>query len=368
MKTKLSNKTKKNNKAKIYYKTKQNNKAKKSNKRNTRNTRSKKNKYFRGGNFETIHDLNEKEVDILRKYTERHDLYSLILRSKPDFKSIYDTMVNQDIYDIEDKIKKLQELIQNINGIDNIFINKAPIVEQDSIVFRGTRNSKDDKPYLGINIAYISTSKTIDALSKNAFRFLEDDCCVYIYTIKKGVPYIDLSKISYFGESHEENQEEILLPRGLKTTLVSISETTMDNSIYKTYNVNIELNNQNRYNINSIQDSQQIKEIFKIFNLVSLFFDIADFMNKLSNNSNITLEQRDEILKILEDFDFFSVNMDTINEILTEKIPLQSTFQDYKKYLKDIIDDFVKMNVITKEEINKLSYWMKQIHDLIFLA
>jgi hypothetical protein len=324
-----------------------------------------KNKYKKnvrhGGNgdFEYISNLDNQETEILRKYTERHELYPLFLRSNKNYKPLYDQMDQEEIYDIERKIDKLNDLVNNINIIDNIMTNKAPVSKEDITVYRGTKNTKEDAPYLGINEAYISTSKTIDALSKNTWRFLEEDCCIYKITIKKGVPYLNLSKLSYFGEQHTENQEEILLPRGLKTSLVYEDETDIEGIMYKTYNVVVELNNQEKYSIEPIDKSPQTQEIFTIFQKVKILFDIARYMNEMINNTELNTENREKFESIIGDapgaFDFYNVNMETIDDILIQKYPYTITIKDYNNYLKDLFKDLFVSKVISKDDNNLLN-------------
>jgi hypothetical protein len=313
------------------------------------------------GNLEYISNLDNEEINILRKYTERHDLYPLFLRSNKKYKQLYDEMDKEGIYEIDKKIEKLNELLRNINIIDNIMINKAPVIKQDTIVYRGTKNAKKDDPYLGINKGYISTSKTLDALTKNTWRFLENECCLYKIVLKKGVPYINLSKISYFGEQHSENQEEILLPRGLKTTLESVSETEIQGNKYKTYNVNIGLDNQETYSVEPIENSQQIQEMFTIFQKVNILFDIAMQMNKISQDPQQNIENREKTQDILgeDDFDFYNVNMETIDDLLMQKYPFTTTIIDYNNYLNDLLASLRK--VIRQEDNNSIVNLITQL-------
>jgi hypothetical protein len=336
--------------------------------RRTKSRRNKKKKF--GGNdgaFEYIQNLDSQEIDILRKYTERHDLYSVLLRSDKNYKSLYDEMDNQEIYDIDDKINKLNELVKNINTIDNIMSNKSPVTNEDIIVYRGTKNHANDEPYLGINKAYISTSKSLNAIEKNTWRFLRHDCCLYKITIKKGVPYINLSKISYFGEQHRENQEEILLPRGLKTSLESVSETDIQGDIYKTYNVIIELNNQDKYSVEPVQNLTPMIEMYKIFEMVRILFDIASYMNSITKNPDLTTENREKIVSILgeHDFDFYTVNMETIDDLLIQKYSFSITLVDYNNYLKDIIKSMIANKVFTVENNDKMVGFINKLQQYV---
>jgi hypothetical protein len=319
------------------------------------------------GDFEYMANLDSQEIDILRKYTERHDLYSILLRSDKNYKTLYDEMNNQEIYDIDDKINKLNELVKNINTIDNIMSNKSPVTNEDIIVYRGTKNHVNDEPYLGINKAYISTSRSLNAIEKNTWRFLEHDCCLYKITIKKGVPYINLSKISYFGEQHRENQEEILLPRGLKTSLESVSETDIQGDIYKTYNVIIELNNQDKYSVEPIQNLPPMIELYKIFEMVRILFDIASYMNSITKNPDLTTENREKIVSILgeDDFDFYTVNMETIDDLLIQKYSFSITLVDYNNYLKDIMKSMIANKVFTVENNDKLVGFINKLQQYV---
>lgn len=352
-------------------KKRKNNKTKQKNKRNRiiRKIKSRRNKRERNGggdgDFEYIQNLDSQEMDILRKYTERHDLYSFLLRSNA--KPLYVQMDSQEIFNIENKIEKLNELTKNITLIDNIMTNKAPVTTQDMTLYRGTKNDKDDAPYLGVNKAYISTSKTLNALEKNAFRFLDYECCVYKITIKKGVPYINLSKLSYFGDQHSENQEEILLPRGLKTTLESVSETDIQGDKYKTYNVIIELNDQDKYSVEPIENSQTVAEVRKLFEIILVLFDIAEYMNIMSNNPSLPEENRVKLQSILgeDDFDFYNVNMDTVNDILIQKYSTSITLVDYNNYLIRILKDMIKNKVLTVGIKKKLEGFMQKLKQYI---
>jgi hypothetical protein len=276
-------------------------------------------------------------------------------------------MDNQEIYDIDDKINKLNELVKNINTIDNIMSNKSPVTNEDIIVYRGTKNHANDEPYLGINKAYISTSKSLNAIEKNTWRFLRHDCCLYKITIKKGVPYINLSKISYFGEQHRENQEEILLPRGLKTSLESVSETDIQGDIYKTYNVIIELNNKDKYSVEPVQNLTPMIEMYKIFEMVRILFDIASYMNSITKNPDLTTENREKIVSILgeHDFDFYTVNMETIDDLLIQKYSFSITLVDYNNYLKDIIKSMIANKVFTVENNDKMVGFINKLQQYV---
>lgn len=314
-----------------------------------------------GGNdgdngFKKVDELSSNEIKILKNYTINDDLLiNKILRiEEPDYKDLYDTMNKQEIYD---KYEKITEIIKKIKTIDNIMKSKAPIAKDALIVYRGTKNAKEDKPYLGINKGYISTTMSLKSLEKNSFRFLNENCCLYIYTIKEGVPYINLSEISYFGEENKENnnQEEILLPRGLNTdTNVSVGEQQINGKIYKTYNVTIGLNNQSEYHVEPIDESKIIIDMLKVFDLLENKFGetgglISTFLDELLKKGEKG-EKKTIILNTIDDFD--GVFNETINDILS---PGSSTtylpylIDDYKSYVNKLLEDLSKNLFVLNE-------------------
>jgi len=324
------------------------------NRRTRRQTpkRTRKTKIY-GGNFDYTNNLTDNEINTLKKYTEGDDvLINKILRIDNKYNDLYETMNELEIYDKRDKLK---EMIDSINTIDNIMKTKATIAKEDLVVYRGTVNKKEDEQYLGLNKGYISTSKSIASLEKNSFRFLNEQerCCVYIYTIKKGVPYINLSKISYFGEHHQENQEEILLPRGLNTKLISIDENTkIHGSPYKTYNVIIELNNQDRYHVEPIEKSPNTIQMFKIFDILDEIIELNEFLYNLTNykNTNYNDDERLIMSDIFDIDDFSEIINDVIKDILTSSHPLNDILYDYKEYMNNLIREFMELTFLKDDD------------------
>ena len=316
----------------------------------TRGTR--KNKKY-GGNFDYTNNLTDNEINTLKKYTEGSDtLINKILRIENNYKDVYDTM-NE--LEVEDREQKLKEMIDFINTIDTIMISKATVAKEDLVVYRGTVNKKEEQPYLGMNKGYISTSKSIASLEKNSFRFLNEQerCCVYIYTIKKGVPYINLSKISYFGEHHQENQEEILLPRGLNSILTSVDESTkIHSSPFKTYNVTIELNNQDRYHVEPIEKSPNTIQMFKIFDILDEIIELNGFLYNLTNykNTNYNDDERLIMSDIFDIDDFSEIINDVIKDILTSSHPLNDILHDYKEYMNNLIREFMELTFLKDDD------------------
>lgn len=116
--------------------------------------------------------------------------------------------------------RKEKDLIKtHIANLDEAFRTAAPRYNDTIVVFRGTHG-----PYRHLNNIgdmeeippYISTSRDAnlafnfsDVLSKG---FVDDACCIYIFLISPGIPYIDFlsSRLGIY-----QWEMEILLPRNL---------------------------------------------------------------------------------------------------------------------------------------------------------
>jgi hypothetical protein len=323
--------------------------------------------------FEHTNNLTDIEKSSLRRYTEGEDyLINKLLRlEKKDFKDFYNIMNQQEVYDISKKINYINDMV---NIIDNIMQSKASVANDDLIVYRGTKTNRDI-PYLGVNTGYISTSKSINAIEKNSFRFLGEDCCIYVYTIKKGVPYLDLSEISFFGKQHEHNQEEILLPRGLKTKLVSTNENSeIHGKKYKTYNVTIELNKQDKYNYQPINNSKIIYEFKLISGIINNVFQLRALLSELYEDDyyNYSDDENEVIKNIIvsnnkkfgdENYDFYEKIDELIENFLTK--PFKKTLNDYNKYLIKMINSFDKKNVLKNGDKERLQNIQSYVDNII---
>ena len=110
------------------------------------------------------------------------------------------------------------EAKNHIANIDDAFRTSAPRYDDTIVTFRGSK-----KPYRHLNNvgdmeeipAYISTSRDFDVALKfseiNEKGFVDDACCLYMYLISPGIPYIDFLS-NRLGIQYEL---EVLLPRNL---------------------------------------------------------------------------------------------------------------------------------------------------------
>jgi hypothetical protein len=225
---------------------------------------------------------------------------------------------------------------------------------ENLIVYRGTINNNDDEPYIGINKGYISTSKTLECIKNNSWRFLNElgGCCLYIYTIEPNVPYIDLSEISVYNKNHECDQQEILLPRGLLTTLNTITTTEINNKLYKTYHVTISLPNKPSYSIEDINSSLNTRKLKKIFDDICIIGDLYCFLTSLNNTV---------ILDELDDKDFNSIKTKFINDLL---IINYSNIDKYKTNMNEIVQGVINSQLLNNDQKIKLTELIEKINGI----
>ena len=135
-----------------------------------------------------------------------------------------------------------ENVLKNIENIDMAF-TYAPRTGKSVTVFRGTKNAQTDAPYDGIQQGFISTTSDEDILDMggNAFISADDQCCIYVYTVEAGIPYITMNQISRY-----KAENEILLPRGL---IVTVDDTEITEDGFKKYLCTIHMpeNIQERY-------------------------------------------------------------------------------------------------------------------------
>ncbi len=116
-----------------------------------------------------------------------------------------------------------------INVLDEYFLTKAPRITSEMVatkqnyVYRGEKGSKKIIRS-GIIPAFTSTAPEMDI----AMDFTnKDNCCLYVYKLAEGIPYIDVEDImantnKYCNiesiDTHDVNLIEFLLPRGINVS------------------------------------------------------------------------------------------------------------------------------------------------------
>lgn len=221
----------------------------------------------------------------LYDYTVKSDFYiNGLLRDGLQFFEKEDTRENMMEDGFRDPVDLINHTIQQIHDIDGSFTKTA---KEGMILYRGTKTLRAT-PYLGKNQGYISTSKStryFETPEGERFISLKNKCCLYVYELAEGVPYIDLQDVSEFPD-----QEEVLLPRGLTATLIEDTKTSIGKTPVKTYRVRLELlGDVEPYRLNEPLVDAGVIDFFKNVQLNQL--------------DNLYGEHSDETDMIIEDMD-----------------------------------------------------------------
>jgi hypothetical protein len=195
----------------------------------------------------------------LYDYTVKSDFYiNGLLREGLSFFEKEDTIENMHEDGFSSQTHLINKTQRQIDEIDASFDKRST---EGMILYRGTKTHRAT-PYLGKNTGYISTSKSTDYFAtRDGERFisLKNKCCLYVYELAAGIPYIDLQNISHFAE-----QDEVLLPRGLTATLMEETTTLVGETDVKTYRVRLEgPHDEEPYKLNVALVDTRNKEFFK---------------------------------------------------------------------------------------------------------
>lgn len=128
--------------------------------------------------------------------------------------------------EIRDKIKK-------ISAMDYLFNHsKCPKFANQTVLYRGTDQIYHYRPTFN-DPAFVSTTKTVETLFTVSDKFIDKKkkCCIHVFLIDQGVPYIDLEKEN----STWSYQKEVLLPRGLVFNKISTGTYTNDDGVYNAF-------------------------------------------------------------------------------------------------------------------------------------
>jgi hypothetical protein len=244
----------------------------------------------------------------------------------------------------------VKELIKKINSIDKIFTKgNCTKTTQSTILYRGS-----DKLYPGINKAYTSCSKSIEALFEMKFvkgdvNILSNDCCINVLIIDENIPYLDLENNS----ERWKYQEEVLLPRGLNSEIIEETIIKYNSLDFKVYIMRVMLsNNETVYNIPELpkDDSVDMKNIkfiidqqrSEIINLSNMFIDKGDWTDEkedinelieyiydLKKKGNFTQEDYSKICKKI---------LNTLKTAISGMIESDSVIDECKMNLKPALD------------------------------
>lgn len=145
---------------------------------------------------------------------------------------------NHDKDNIENTIKKylpleIRDKIKKITAMDYLFNHTlCPKFASQTVLYRGTDQIYDESPTFN-DPAFVSTTKTLETLFTIPDEFIDKSkkCCIHVFLIDQGVPYIDLEKKN----SKWSYQREVLLPRGLVFNKISTGTYTNDDGVYNAF-------------------------------------------------------------------------------------------------------------------------------------
>lgn len=203
------------------------------------------NEYNEKINNDFVLSLKPNEKKAINYYQESSSLINGFLRKGYQFLSEFKKKtINKNLgkTNINSSVK---ELISKINSIDKAFSKTTcPKTTQPTILYRGT-----DKLYNGINNAYTSCSKSIEALFDMNFvkgdTILSDNCCINILIVDPNIRYLDLENNS----ERWKYQQEVLLPRGLNIEVIEESTINYNDKKIKVYVTRVMINNNENGNI-----------------------------------------------------------------------------------------------------------------------
>ena len=149
------------------------------------------------------------------------------------------------------KESSIRNVKDHISRLDRVFLEYAPRNEDENAVYwRGMKTpfenlKKKNDSIIVKNFLSLSVDRNVaidfTTLPKGG------NCCLYLYTLDKGVPYIDMINSTMY-----KNEKEILLPRNLTCTLIDKEYTYYGNKKIKVYNLRVSLNNITNFKINNM--------------------------------------------------------------------------------------------------------------------
>jgi hypothetical protein len=303
---------------------------------------------IRGGN-DFLNSLNKKEKNAVTLYQSGSLDINGFLRKGYNY------------FDLKEQ-KKIKGVLDNIHTLDSIFNKDAcPKTSGETILYRGTPAF-----YQGLNNAYTSCSKSIDALFKMKFEkrdtsilsFLSSSelCCINVLKVDENIPYLDLEHYS----KEWEYQREVLLPRGLIATMEKeeIVEHVINGKFkykFKTYTMHISMPGLPELPVDDrIPDTKsknkfllekQRTEIIKIYNMFAEESDYTDEKDDMS-----------ELLEYLYDWSERGMTTTSQYKEISDKI---------LNTLKTVLPD-MKTSPIVKESCKKnIDEILEQVNSIL---
>jgi hypothetical protein len=337
------------------------------------------NSFLRTG-FELI--LSGAIEDILKPHgkTEIHELTMPLKEEEeyePDELDAYYDVIDMDLSNVTDPtdIKKIElalnmilrnfskNIMKIIDNIDKAFTStNSTVFAKKTVLYRATDLNHQNKNMK----SFISTSKSLETLlemgtidGKETFFNKNTKCCLNVYIVDAGIPYLDLE----FNQEYWEYQKEVLLPRGLKITPIdeaiydfqNQNASGSDRGHYKVYFFHVTTKSKKGYYKIPAYDKFDINQFYD-YDFLKFFYDDGGLIKSMNNLysffSNIDYEIDDGISDVIENNIKYKIS--TFSESgFRYKFPKDKYNEESKqilKCLKDAID--VEMNKELEENIN----------------
>jgi len=230
---------------------------------------------------EKSHFINGFLRDNVEFYVENGLFYLFnMFKEYVDYDDIKWYITNDDKDNIKKTIKKylpreIRDKIKKIAAMDYLFNHsQCPKFARPTVLYRGTDQIYDDSPTFN-DPAFVSTTKTLETLFTIPDKFIDkvNKCCIHVFLIDQGVPYIDLEKKN----SVWSYQKEVLLPRGLFFEKIHEGTYTNNDGVYNAFLYKVSLPNPSSLPVVYNADDKQaidslVNEVIKKFNDDQMFY------------------------------------------------------------------------------------------------
>jgi len=260
------------------------------------------------------------------------------------------------------KIEAIENVKSKIRDIDECFMNYAPRIEKNNfIVYRGMKTDYKDYMVMYETIEvlnYISTSTEQNV----AYNFSNPnyDCCLYEFTVEKGIPYINMVSTTKYG-----NESEILLPRNLLITFTGIAKYKISGKQVKKMNVRMKYPDQ----FNRFADCKEYSIVNilpkKKLEIEKKKCDVGYTLDKNYKCTNIEKVSKEinDIIDEIQNSRFNFAYIEKICDIVYDSYDIISKYEQYKKntHFFDNIKDY--MNTYHKLGWKNYNYHYSRIFE-----
>ena len=184
------------------------------------------------------------------------------------------------------KAAAISNIKTKIENLDRVFLEAATRNEDDKkIYWRGMKSKYDNLYYINdrINVPnFLSlTENKMVAINFSKLRQGET-CCLYKFTIDKGVPIINMINTTKY-----KTEKETLLPRNVTCTLIDKEYITYGVKDIPVYTLNVSLNNISEYKINNM--------CYAYYDAILTINKDKELLHYIENKNNVNIKQNKSV-------------------------------------------------------------------------